>query len=153
MFAVLCLKTFEDYLLCVLQFFFASCASSDSVKGTQYIQPSLPLQLARSQHMLCCRSRSRGTPAIQRGPPYPDRPAPRGGRQAAAQQLRSAVYPQEQTIPPPYHTPDIPPIQAHAPPQYEQPMLSYAPEPHSMRRGPVDRSAQPLHVTVRLQDV
>ncbi|KAL3146007.1 hypothetical protein ABBQ38_015364 [Trebouxia sp. C0009 RCD-2024] len=75
-----------------------------------------------------------------RGPPYSDRPAPRGVRQPAAQQLRSAVYPHEQPIPAPYHAPDGPPIQAHAPLQYEGPTAGgYPPEPQSARRGALDR--------------
>ncbi|KAL3155779.1 hypothetical protein ABBQ32_012794 [Trebouxia sp. C0010 RCD-2024] len=80
-----------------------------------------------------------------RGPPYSDRPAPRGVRQPAAQQLRSAVYPQEQPIPAPYHNPDGPPIQSHAPSQYEQPIAGgYPPEPHAGRRGALDRSHQTI---------
>ena len=71
---------------------------------------------------------------MQRGPPYSDRPAPRGSRHPAAQQLRAAVYPQEQPVPAPYHAPDGPPLQAHPPPHYEQPVA-----PHSARREGLDR--------------
>ena len=71
---------------------------------------------------------------MQRGPPYSDRPVPRGVRQPAAQQLRAAFYAQEQPVPAPYHTPDGPPVQAHPPPHFEQPV-----PPHSARREGLDR--------------
>ncbi len=82
------------------------------------------------------RSRSRGPPSSQRAPIYSER-APSRGRQPAAQQLRSATYPQEQPLPQHYHAADAGSAQA---PHYDQQHVGgYAPDPLPARRGVPDR--------------
>ncbi|KAL0038029.1 hypothetical protein WJX79_010159 [Trebouxia sp. C0005] len=90
-----------------------------------------------SSHVDRPRSRSRGPPSSQRAPIYSERATPRG-RQPAAQQLRSATYPQEQLLPQHYHAADAGPI--HAPHYDPQHAGGYAPDPLPARRGDPNRA-------------